>query len=87
MNVLLTAHAGNTVEGVTKGKVFITFSIQIQTFDYPVIVNDTGNDILLSTSYYLYHYLLPYKAWHAPHMLAQILSFSKSIDLLLLGEV
>ena len=48
-------------------------------------MNDTGNGILLSTSYYLYHYLLPYKACHAPHMLARTVSFSKSIDLLLLG--
>ena len=50
-------------------------------------MNDTGNGIMLSTSYYLYHHLLPYKAWHAPHMLAQTVSFSKSIDWLLMGEV
>ena len=55
--------------------------MQIQTSDYPTIVNDTGNGIMLSTSYYLYHYyLLPYKALHAPHMLARTMSFSKSTD-------
>ena len=59
----------------------------IQTYDYHVTVNDTGNDSMLSNSYHLYHYLLPYKACHAPHMLAQKVLFSKSIDLLLLGEV
>ena len=46
-----------------------------KTFDCPVIVNGTGNSIMLSTSYYFYHYLLPNKAWHAPHTLARINSF------------
>ena len=36
--------------------------MEIQTFDYSFIVNDTGG-IMLSISYYLYHYSLSYKSF------------------------